>query len=48
MGAVVEATLSFRKICPADPARYDFSLTRFGIRSDLEMKDLIGRCEDPC
>ncbi|HQQ10467.1 MAG TPA: TIGR02757 family protein [Synergistales bacterium] len=48
MGAVVEATLSFRKICPADPARYDFSLTRFGIRSDLEMKDLLGRCEDPC
>jgi uncharacterized protein (TIGR02757 family) len=48
VGAVVEATWSFRKICPTDPARYDFSLTRFGIRSDLEMKDLIGRCEDPC
>ncbi len=48
IGAVVEATRSFRKICPADPARYDFSLTRFGIRSDLEMKDLIDRCEGPC
>ena len=26
---------------PRRPARYDFTLTRFGIRGDLEMKDLL-------
>ncbi len=45
-GSVLEATASFRKICPADPARYDFALTRFGIRPDLSVMDLIGQCED--
>lgn len=39
--AVIEATRSFRAICPEDPARYDFALTRFGIRGDLEMEDLL-------
>jgi len=39
--AVIEATRSFRVICPEDPARYDFALTRFGIRGDLEMEDLL-------
>jgi len=35
-----EATESFRSICPEDPVKYDFALTRFGIRSDLCMDDL--------
>lgn len=46
LGSVLEATGSFRKICPRDPARYDFALTRFGIRPDLKIVDLIGQCTD--
>jgi len=46
MGAVIEATESFRLIAPEDPAKYDFALTRFGIRSDLKVKDLIAQCSD--
>ncbi|MRR38115.1 DUF2400 family protein, partial [bacterium] len=29
--AAREITAGFRKICPGDPVRYDFSLTRLGI-----------------
>ncbi|MEA3508808.1 MAG: TIGR02757 family protein [Synergistota bacterium] len=35
-----EATESFKIICPEDPVKYDFALTRFGIRNDLCMDDL--------
>jgi uncharacterized protein (TIGR02757 family) len=31
----MEITSAFRKLCPSDPVRYDFVLTRFGIRKDL-------------
>jgi len=31
----IEITEGFRKWSPADPVRYDFALTRFGIRNDL-------------
>lgn len=40
----VEITEGFKKICPEDPAKYDFVLTRFGIRAGLnvnEISDLI-------
>lgn len=46
MSAVIEATESFRLISPEDPTKYDFTLTRFGIRSDLRVKDLIAQCSD--
>jgi uncharacterized protein (TIGR02757 family) len=45
--AVIEATRAFRMICPEDPAKYDFTLTRFGIRSDLEMKNLLDSLQRP-
>jgi len=32
----VEITRGFRSMCPEDPVRYDFVLTRFGIRSDMD------------
>jgi uncharacterized protein (TIGR02757 family) len=32
----VEITRAFRKIAPDDPVRYDFSLTRIGIRNDVD------------
>lgn len=33
----LEITQAFRVICPEDPVRYDFCLTRLGIRSDGDM-----------
>lgn len=39
-----QITARFQKICPEDPVRYDFCLTRLGIQRDLSMeilKDLI-------
>lgn len=43
MGMALDITESFRRLVPGDPVRYDFALTRFGIRSDMEMKDLFGK-----
>jgi uncharacterized protein (TIGR02757 family) len=34
MRAAIEITGAFKKIVPGDPVRYDFSLTRLGIRED--------------
>jgi len=41
MTTALEITEHFRRICPEDPVRYDFSLTRFGIRNDMNPEDLI-------
>lgn len=38
---VDEVTEGFRRIRPDDPVRYDFALTRFGIRRDLTRDDLL-------
>ena len=35
-----EVTAAFRKISPDDPVRYDFSLTRLGIRQDMSFDEL--------
>lgn len=37
----IEITNSFKRINSDDPVKYDFSLTRFGIRSDMTVKKLI-------
>ncbi len=37
----VEITNAFKKICPNDPVKFDFALTRFGIRSELKIEELI-------
>ncbi len=34
--AALEATARFRRLVPSDPVRYDFSLTRLGIRGDSD------------
>jgi uncharacterized protein (TIGR02757 family) len=39
--AVKEITESFKKINPKDPVKYDFSLTRFGIRDELDIQKLL-------
>jgi len=43
MGMALDITAAFRNLVPDDPVRYDFALTRFGIRSDLEIKDLFSK-----
>jgi uncharacterized protein (TIGR02757 family) len=42
--AARELTDSFRTIRPDDPVRYDFALTRFGIRPDLAADPLFVAC----
>ena len=37
----MEITEAFRKVSPSDPVRYDFVLTRFGIRKDLNQQALF-------
>lgn len=40
----LEVTRGFARIVPGDPARYDFCLTRFGIRDDLGFSSLLDKC----
>ena len=47
MRAAVQATEAFRKLNPLDPVKYDFALTRFGIRSGLSVDDLLARFRYP-
>ncbi len=39
--SAIEITSGFKKIEPEDPTKYDFVLTRFGIRNDMNMENLI-------
>jgi uncharacterized protein (TIGR02757 family) len=40
MKTALEITSGFKKVLGEDPVKYDFCLTRFGIRRDLNMDDL--------
>jgi len=40
MKTALEITSGFAKICPEDPVKYDFSLTRFGIRGEMSIDDI--------
>ncbi|TVR02743.1 MAG: TIGR02757 family protein [Spirochaetaceae bacterium] len=42
----LEITAAFRRIDPADPVRFDFSLTRLGIHPDLRYESLLGTATD--
>lgn len=49
LAAALEITRGFSRICPEDPVKYDFVLTRFGIRQELErsqVPDLVLTPED--
>ena len=37
----LEVTNAFRHICPTDPVKYDFALTRLGIRDDVPMPEFL-------
>ena len=40
MKTALEISAALAKLCPEDPIKYDFCLTRFGIRDDMSEKDL--------
>ncbi len=40
----LEVTEAFRVICPNDPVRYDFALTRLGIRPEESYDGFLERC----
>lgn len=44
MKTAVEVTNVFKVIAPEDPVKYDFALTRFGIRDDMRLEDLFNFC----
>jgi uncharacterized protein (TIGR02757 family) len=39
--AVTQVTAGFRAIAPGDPVRYDFALTRLGLRSDADLDGFL-------
>jgi len=42
----IEITEGFRDIRPEDPVRYDFALTRLGIRDDLDLYQELGKMKE--
>lgn len=44
----LEITQAFRTIEPEDPVRYDFCLTRLGIRDDTDLDRFISECKGVC
>ena len=42
----LEITQAFAAICPEDPIRYDFCLTRLGIRDDGDMARFLREARD--
>jgi len=44
ISTAIEITEAFRKIAPEDPVRYDFSLTRLGIRKDADLESFLRNC----
>ncbi len=42
--AALEVTQAFKELAPRDPIRYDFSLTRLGIRTDADMRSFLLSC----
>jgi len=41
MKTAMEITEGFKKFSPEDPVKYDFALTRFGIRDDMDIGSLL-------
>jgi uncharacterized protein (TIGR02757 family) len=40
----IEITRAFRQMAPDDPVRYDFALTRLGIRTDTDEEEFLRGC----
>lgn len=41
MRTALEITRAFRTVCPEDPVKYDFALTRLGIRERVDIRDVL-------
>ncbi len=46
--AAYQITDAFQRMIPEDPVRYDFSLTRLGIRDDMDPETFLVRCRGTC
>jgi len=46
MRTAVEVTEAFRTLAPGDPVRYDFALTRLGIRSEMDVGAFLASCRE--
>lgn len=44
LATALEVTAAFRSIAPEDPVRYDFALTRLGIRNDADFGEFVKLC----
>jgi len=44
MTTALEITAAFRRIAPEDPVKYDFALTRLGIRSECDLAGFLAEC----
>ena len=40
LGTALEITDAFRAFCPEDPVKYDFAITRLGIRGDVTLESV--------
>ncbi len=47
LATAIEITEAFRRINPDDPLKYDFALTRLGIRGELDPQDFLRECNVP-
>jgi len=45
MYAALEITSGFKRLVPDDPVKYDFSLTRLGIRYDMDIDDFVDQAK---
>ncbi len=45
MTTALDITAAFRELSPEDPVKYDFALTRFGIRKDMDIGVLKAYCD---
>jgi uncharacterized protein (TIGR02757 family) len=41
LNTALEITQGFRVFVPEDPVKYDFALTRIGIRNDIDLKEIM-------
>jgi len=46
MRTALEITEAFRRIRPEDPVRYDFALTRLGIRQEMDLPSFLEGCRE--
>ncbi len=46
MRTALEITYAFKRFNPEDPVKYDFALTRLGIRDDTDLDLFLKRCEN--